>query len=32
MMRSHAHSIFFSFGWTRFTGFGSFAVEKQRVF
>lgn len=27
----HAHSFTFSFGWTRFTGFGYFAVEKQRV-
>lgn len=27
----HAHSFAFSFGWTRFTGFGYFGVEKQRV-
>ncbi len=26
-----AHSFTFSFGWTRFTGFGYFGVEKQRV-
>ncbi len=26
-----AYSFTFSFGWTRFTGFGSFAMEKQRV-
>lgn len=27
----HAHSFTFSFGWTRFTGFGYFAMERQRV-
>ena len=27
----YAHSFPFSFGWTRFTGFGFFAMEKQRV-
>lgn len=27
----HAHSFTFSFGWTRFAGFGYFGVEKQRV-
>ncbi len=26
-----AHNVMFSFGWARFTGFGYFGVEKQRV-
>lgn len=29
MTLSHAHSFPFSFGWTRFTGFGSFGVERR---
>ena len=26
-----AHNVMFSFGWARFTGFGGFAMERQRV-
>lgn len=31
MRLSYTHSAPFSFGWTRFTGFGYFAMERQRV-
>ena len=29
MRLSRAHSDIFSFGWARFTGFGSFGMEKR---
>ena len=29
MRLSRSNSLIFSFGWTRFTGFGSFGVEKR---
>ena len=29
MTLSHVHSFPFSFGWTRFTGFGYFGVERR---
>ena len=29
MRLSHTHSFTFTFGWARFTGFGSFGMEKR---
>lgn len=29
MSLSHAHSFTFTFGWTRFNGFGSFGMVKR---
>lgn len=29
MTLSHPHSFPFTFGWTRFTGFGCFGVERR---
>ena len=29
MRLSHAHSVTFTFGWTRFTGFGFFGMAKR---
>ena len=29
MRLSHSNSSIFSFGWTRFTGFGPFGMEKR---
>lgn len=29
MTRSYAHSFTFTFGWTRFSGFGCFGVFKR---
>lgn len=31
MMLDHINSFTFTFGWTRFTGTGCFAVEKEQV-
>lgn len=31
MSLTYAHSFMFSFGWTRFSGFGYFGMEKWRA-